>query len=205
VVYCEAGVRSKKGANALLDSGYTNVIDVTDGIRGWRALGGEIVFPVTDTTILPPTTTLPSTTEGPTVTTTPSTTIIEPSTSTTTEWAPTTTISAEPSQRYLDVEPLLVMDHFEGTEKIHMNMWEAIKIGDAYIYITGDFDGCVGLVWWTFNIYHDTAEGGVWEGKSPSYMNEEVHSSQDISGDIHKVSDAMDGSAISLYMALSKR
>ena len=45
VLYCEAGVRSKKGANALLNLGYTNIVDITDGMRGWRALGGEIKIP----------------------------------------------------------------------------------------------------------------------------------------------------------------
>ena len=41
VLYCKAGVRSKKGANALLNLGYTNIVDITDGMRGWREIGGE--------------------------------------------------------------------------------------------------------------------------------------------------------------------
>ena len=45
VMYCEAGVRSKKGAHALTQAGFTNIVDVTDGMVGWRRLGGEIVHP----------------------------------------------------------------------------------------------------------------------------------------------------------------
>ena len=45
VVYCEAGVRSKKGAGELLNAGYINVIDITDGMRGWRVIGGDIIRP----------------------------------------------------------------------------------------------------------------------------------------------------------------
>lgn len=45
VVYCEAGVRSKKSAGELLNAGYTNVVDITDGMRGWRIIGGDIIYP----------------------------------------------------------------------------------------------------------------------------------------------------------------
>jgi hypothetical protein len=58
--------------------------------------------------------------------------------------------------------------------------------------LTGDFDGCVGIVWWTFNIYHDTPDGAVWEGKTQSFMDEEVKPNQDISDAIHSVSDTLD-------------
>ncbi len=73
-----------------------------------------------------------------------------------------------------------------------MDHWDAVKIEDAYLYITGDFDGCSGEVWWYFNIYHDTVEGGVWEGNTKSYDVYKVHSNQDISPQIHEVSDALD-------------
>jgi rhodanese-related sulfurtransferase len=195
VVYCEAGVRSKKGANALLDEGYTNIIDITDGMVGWRALDGELAFPVTEerpveTTDPPSTTSLPSTTEAPTVTTTTSTTIID-QTTTTTMWSETTQPPPQKEENYLEVEPVLTLESVEGTQTIHMTLWNSYKVGDGYIYLTGDMDGCVGIFWWDFNIYQDTPDGGVWEG-SETYMNEEVHSPMDISDDIHKVSDAFD-------------
>ncbi len=112
---------------------------------------------------------------------------------TTTMWTTTTTPAPAASKpRYLDVEPKLVLEDFEGVEPIQMNTWDVVKIGDSYIYITADFDGCVGIVWWTFNIYHDTPDGAVWEGKTNSFMNEEVKPNQDISDSIHAVSDTLD-------------
>jgi rhodanese-related sulfurtransferase len=35
-VYCEAGVRSAKAAKLLATSGYTNIENISDGMRGWR-------------------------------------------------------------------------------------------------------------------------------------------------------------------------
>jgi hypothetical protein len=191
VVYCEAGVRSKKGANSLLQEGYTNIVDVTDGIGGWRALGGDIIVPgadVTPSTTATPITTTPSTTSLPTVA--PSTTI--PSTTIPSTTAPPTTAPPGSGQTYLEVEPTLTLEGFEGTKTFNIDIGASIKIDDAYIYLTGDFDGCVGWVWWYFNIYRDTPEGAVWEGTPPMYLNEEVHAPTDISSDIHYVSDALD-------------
>jgi rhodanese-related sulfurtransferase len=195
VVYCEAGVRSKKGANSLLQEGYTNIVDVTDGIEGWRTLGGDIIVPgvdVTPSTTAPPTTTAPSTTSLPTVapsTTAPPTTAPPETTPPATTWPqPTPT----PDISYLSVEPTLTLEGFDGIKTFNIDIGESIKIDDAYIYLTGDFDGCVGWVWWYFNIYRDTPEGAVWEGTPPLYLNEEVHAFQDISEDIHRVSDALD-------------
>ncbi|MFQ5800324.1 MAG: rhodanese-like domain-containing protein [Candidatus Hydrothermarchaeales archaeon] len=108
----------------------------------------------------------------------------------TTTQPPTTTPPAS-SQRYLEVEPFMILEDFTGTQKATIKMWDAIKIDDAYIYITGDWNGCIGTVWWTFNIYHDTPSGGVWEGKT-TFVNYDVHSGQDISDKIHEVSDALD-------------
>jgi hypothetical protein len=178
-----------------LDEGYINIIDITDGMAGWRSLGGELDFPVTEerpmeTTIPQSTTSIPSTTEAPKVTTTTSTTLME-QTTTPTMWTETTQPPPQKEESYLDVEPLLTLESVEGTQTIHMTLWNSYKVGDGFIYLTGDMDGCVGIFWWDFNIYQDTPDGGVWEG-SETYMNEEVHSPMDISEDIHKVSDAFD-------------
>jgi rhodanese-related sulfurtransferase len=192
VVYCEAGVRSKKGANALLGEGYTNIIDVSDGIRGWKAIGGDIIVPATEA--LPggetETKTVTTTSSTSTIVKTPASTIMTATTST--AWAPQPTDAPVVQPKYLDVEPFMVIERLEGPTKVQMDHWDSIKIEDAYIYITGDFDGCSGEVWWFFNIYRDTPEGGVWEGKTQSYDIYQVHSNQDISAQIHEVSDALD-------------
>jgi rhodanese-related sulfurtransferase len=191
VVYCEAGVRSKKGANALLGEGYTNIIDVSDGIKGWKAIGGEIIVPAAAAKPEGETSTEAVTTTHSTLTTVkPPTSTVMPTT--TTVWAPKPTDAPVVQPKYLDVEPFMVIETLEGPTKVQMDHWDSIKIDDAYIYITGDFDGCSGEVWWFFNIYHDTPEGGVWEGKTKSYDIYQVHSNQDISSQIHEVSDALD-------------
>jgi rhodanese-related sulfurtransferase len=192
VVYCEAGVRSKKGANALLGEGYTNIIDVSDGIRGWKAIGGDIIVPAAEAKPEGETATGMVTTTSTTLTTLkqPSSTVM-PTTSTTV-WATQPTDAPVSQPKYLEVEPFMVIETLDGPAKVQMDHWDSIKIEDAYIYITGDFDGCSGEVWWFFNIYHDTPEGGVWEGKTKSYDVYKVHSNQDISSQIHAVSDVLD-------------
>ncbi len=107
-------------------------------------------------------------------------------------FAITTLTPAPKEENYMDVEPKTVIEKLDGSETVQMYMWDSLRLGDAYIYITGDFNGCIGLVWWTFNIYHDTPMGGRWEGKTTPFSNYEVYDGQDISDNIHKVSDAMD-------------
>jgi rhodanese-related sulfurtransferase len=195
VLYCEAGVRSKKGANALLNREFTNIIDVTDGIRGWKALGGELKIPSieTPTPKTPqPTPITPTTIQGSEIPIT-TTTMIKPVTTTsTTIGAPQSTGAPITEQSYLSVEPIRIIETLDSPITVQMDHWDAVKIEDSYIYITGDFDGCSGEIWWYFNIYHDTPAGGVWEGKTKSYDLYKVHSNQDISPQIHEVSDALD-------------
>merc|ERR1712129_92998 len=45
VVVCAAGVRSKAAGRAMLDAGYTQVKEVSDGFNGWRASGLPITRP----------------------------------------------------------------------------------------------------------------------------------------------------------------
>jgi rhodanese-related sulfurtransferase len=192
VVYCEAGVRSKKGANALLGEGYSNIIDISDGIRGWKAIGGDIIVPGDEE--LPGSEALTGTVSSTTSTSTtekPPQSTVMPTTSTTIQ-TPQPTDAPVTRQSYLGVEPFMVVETLDQPITLQMDHWESVKIEDAYIYITGDFDGCSGEVWWYFNIYHDTPEGGVWEGKTQSYDIYKVHSNQDISSQIHSVSDALD-------------
>ncbi len=125
-----------------------------------------------------------------------STTIPFIETTTTTTVATTTTWTmdtekAEKTQVYLEVEPTTVIDELTGTQTIQMDLWRSYKIDDSYIYLTGDMDGCVGIFWWTFNVYGDSPQGAIWEGKY-TFMNERVRGNQDISGEIHGVSDALD-------------
>ncbi len=42
LVYCARGNRSAVAADALQQMGYTNVLSLATGIRGWRDAGGEI-------------------------------------------------------------------------------------------------------------------------------------------------------------------
>ena len=77
IVYCKAGVRSKKGAQQLTELGYTNVKEMEAGIDGWTDAGGRIVKPTTTTTPAPVSETpLPThyPKETPTPTTAPTTT-----------------------------------------------------------------------------------------------------------------------------------
>jgi thiosulfate/3-mercaptopyruvate sulfurtransferase len=111
---------------------------------------------------------------------------------TTTVWIPLPTEAPVTEQSFLSVEPIMIFETLDSPIILQMDHWDAVKIEDAYIYITGDFDGCSGEVWWYFNIYRDTAEGGVWEGKTQSYDLYQIHSNQDISPQIHEVSDALD-------------
>jgi rhodanese-related sulfurtransferase len=189
VVYCEAGVRSKKGANALQNEGFKNIVDITDGIRGWKSIGGDVVLPAAESE--------PEITEVTATTTSSSSTTVKQTTSTlmpttTTVMAPQPTEAPVAQKKYLEVEPLIVIETLKGPTKVQIDHRDSVKIEDAYIYITGDFDGCSGEVWWFFNIYRDTPEGGVWEGKTQSYDVYQVHSNQDISSEIHEVSDALD-------------
>ena len=172
ITYCHTGHR---GATIWFELKYLlnySRVKVFDGsLEEWNARGMPLEYGTPTTVATTSTTTL--------------------STTTTTEWTTTTTMAQTAKPRYLGVKPKLVLDDFDGVEKIHMKMWDSIKIGDSYIYITGDFNGCIGLVWWTFNMYHDTPEGGVWEGKI-TFTNYEVSSNQDITDKIHFVSDAFD-------------
>jgi hypothetical protein len=110
---------------------------------------------------------------------------------TTTVWIPQPTEVPVTEQSFLSVEPIRIIETLDSPIIVQMDHWDAVKIEDAYIYITGDFDGCSGEVWWYFNIYRDTPEGGVWEGKTQSYDLYQIHSNQDISPQIHEVSDAL--------------
>ncbi len=42
VLYCGGGFRSALAADAIQRMGYTNVLSMTDGWRGWTELGGAI-------------------------------------------------------------------------------------------------------------------------------------------------------------------
>jgi sulfur-carrier protein adenylyltransferase/sulfurtransferase len=46
VLYCAGGTRSAYGAATLAQLGYTNVVSMSRGIEGWKALGLPIVSPV---------------------------------------------------------------------------------------------------------------------------------------------------------------
>jgi|GEM_PF-896875 len=126
----------------------------------------------------------------PTTIATTSTTTL--STTTTTATTPQPTEAPEVKINYLTVKPLEIIESLDSPITVKMDHWDVVKIEDAYLYITGDFDGCSGEVWWFFNIYRDTPEGGVWEGKTSSYDVYKVHSNQDITQQIHFVSDAFD-------------
>ncbi|MGC9780155.1 MAG: rhodanese-like domain-containing protein [Candidatus Heimdallarchaeota archaeon] len=44
IVYCDNGVRSKTGANKLVDIGYTNVSNMVEGFNEWVKKGYPFVF-----------------------------------------------------------------------------------------------------------------------------------------------------------------
>lgn len=45
LVFCKSGGRSATAKQKLLDLGFTKVVDLEGGIKGWKAAGGEVVTP----------------------------------------------------------------------------------------------------------------------------------------------------------------
>ncbi|HYW49321.1 MAG TPA: rhodanese-like domain-containing protein [Gemmatimonadaceae bacterium] len=45
VLYCGGGYRSALAADALQQMGYTNVLSMTGGWRGWNDAGGDVTTP----------------------------------------------------------------------------------------------------------------------------------------------------------------
>lgn len=45
VLYCGGGYRSALAADALQQMGYTNVLSMTGGWRGWNDAGGPVITP----------------------------------------------------------------------------------------------------------------------------------------------------------------
>ncbi|TET27249.1 MAG: rhodanese-like domain-containing protein [Candidatus Heimdallarchaeota archaeon] len=55
IVYCDNGIRSKKGAEKVVNLGYTNVSNMLEGYFGWLELGYPYVTG-TETSLITPTT-----------------------------------------------------------------------------------------------------------------------------------------------------
>ncbi len=146
IVYCKAGVRSKKGAQQLTELGYTNVKEMGAGIDGWTAAGGEVVKPTTTTTTPPTETTSP-----------PETT-----------WAPTTTPppTTAPTKIYFKAEPNIIVPIDKETQ-FSIKTYDIIQIGDALLSYRYDAGQCVALQTWEFAVYKN--EGGWIYEKSVSY------------------------------------
>jgi len=146
IVYCKAGVRSKKGAQQLTELGYTNVKELGAGIDGWAAAGGEVVKP-TITTTTPPieTTSPPETTWAPT--------IVPPSTT-------------APTKIYFKGKPNIIVPTDKETEFL-IKTRDIIQIGDALLSYRYDAGQCVALQTWEFAVYKN--EGGWIYEKSVSY------------------------------------
>ncbi len=166
VTYCHTGHR---GATVWFELkhllGYPDVRLFDGSLEEWNSLSMPIEMGSTPT---------PAPTIPPTPTTTP---------------API--FDAETDKKTLDLEPVQSLKDFKGTKTLQLSLWEVVKLGDSYIYLTGDMDGCVGIFWWDFNIYQHTTDGGVFEG-SITYMNERVGPEEDITSDIHRISDSLD-------------
>ena len=141
IVYCKAGVRSKKGAQKLTELGYTNVKEMGAGIDGWAAAGGKVVKPTTTTTS--PTTEATSPLE--------------------TTWAPTTTtppITTAPTKIYFKAEPNIIVPADKETQ-FSIKTYDQIQIGDdALLSYRYDAGQCVALQTWEFAVYRN--EGGNW-------------------------------------------
>ncbi|MFQ6137187.1 MAG: rhodanese-like domain-containing protein [Candidatus Hydrothermarchaeales archaeon] len=174
VVYCKAGVRSKKGAKKLVELGYTNVKNMDAGTDGWAAAGGEFVKPTTT----PQHTTMPPLTET--------------SPPPTTTWAPTTmppTTTAPPAQ-YFEGEPNIVVPKDKETQ-FSIIPYDVVQIGDAMLYYTYDPGHCVGLATWEFGIfrkeegnwlYENTVgytEGAVYPDIPPTDWSQMIHDKTD--------------------------
>lgn len=170
VVYCKAGVRSAKAAKKLVQLGYTNVKDMKEGTDGWIAEGGRLIQPT-------PTTTQPPATEP--------------------AWAPQTTQSpttAPPEERLWTEKPSAIY-RFDGSKTFEMNHGETVQVGDALIYFEYSIEGisgsCFPIPAWFLSIFRATEEGGVWED-TLAYSMDSVKTPQDITGDVHQRTDALD-------------
>ncbi len=137
IVYCKAGVRSKKGAQKLTELGYTNVKEMGAGIDGWAKAGGDITKPTTTTTTSPQETSSPTT------------------------WAPTTTPppTIDPSELYFKGKPNIILPTDKETQ-LSIKTYDIIQIGDALLSYRFDAGQCVGLRTWEFAVYRN--EGGNW-------------------------------------------
>ncbi|MCH1421864.1 MAG: rhodanese-like domain-containing protein, partial [Candidatus Poseidoniaceae archaeon] len=45
LLYCRSGNRSQDAAQTLLDLGFTNIIELNSGIKGWKAANYSVVYP----------------------------------------------------------------------------------------------------------------------------------------------------------------
>lgn len=48
ILYCGGGFRSALAADNLQKMGYTNVLSMDGGFRGWKEAGGELAYPEKD-------------------------------------------------------------------------------------------------------------------------------------------------------------
>ncbi len=169
VVYCKAGVRSKKASKKLVGLGYTNVRELDAGIDGWLKEGGEVVKHV-------PITTVPPTTEPSWITTS------EPAVATT---VPPTTATPE---IFLWTEELSAVYQFDGSKTFEMKHGETVQVGGALIYFEYLDDGiagsCFPIAAFELSIFKATEEGGEYEGSvvytdPPNDITSEVHQNTD--------------------------
>ena len=173
VVYCKAGVRSKKGAQKLTELGYNNVKELGAGIDGWLKIEGEIITPAPITTELP--TTEPSWTTEPAATTT-----VPPST------------TAPPKKYFWKEIPAAIYQLDEGESKtFEMNNKDTVRVGDTLIYfedLEGGISGsCFPIAAFELSVFKATEEGGEFES-SVAYTDPP----NDITSDVHQQTDALD-------------
>ncbi|RMF91823.1 MAG: hypothetical protein D6733_00070 [Methanobacteriota archaeon] len=175
ITYCHTGHRASVIWYELKELlGYPRVRLYDGSLEEWRGEGMplETGLPATETPA-------PTATAAPTWTPAP------------TAQATTTPPPAGPAVSYLPVEPEAVYPAPTAPLEVHISLYNAVKIGDAYIYLTNDINGCLGLYFWDFTIYHDEGGRGVYEGFREYEVNQ-LASNPDISNTIRGSTDALD-------------
>lgn len=154
IVYCTAGVRSKKGAKKLVELGYTNVRNMGAGTDGWIKEGRGLVKPTQLVTKIL-TTEPPQTTTPPAPQATPQTTnppMTQPATTT-----------PSPYVRYFTTEPVVVIPS-GGGGKIKLVPFDTIQVEDAILFYEFDAGQCIGYRTWSLSVYKKGEKGWLFEG-----------------------------------------